>query len=110
MGVLNALQLLLPTWTAAPEVKRPLELFEPARKAMVMYFSGQASKLAVIKAMQKEGGTVAALMCKLCIYVRIYYLYPQTKFLYLVNTRLLSGLFSDGWGGDSTDDLPRHPS
>lgn len=69
MGVLLSLRTIIPTWLAPPEMKRPMELFEPVRNALFLYFSALASKLAVIKAMQKEGGTAASLMCKLCIYV-----------------------------------------
>jgi hypothetical protein len=69
MGVLLSLRTIIPTWLAPPEMKRPIELFEPVRNALFLYFSALASKLAVIKAMQKEGGTAASLMCKLCIYV-----------------------------------------
>jgi hypothetical protein len=73
MGVLNSMQAILPCWTATPEMKRPLELFEPVRKALVHIFSGLASKLAVIKAIQKEGGTAPILMSKLCIFVSVFY-------------------------------------
>ena len=83
-GVLNKLREILPLWTAPKSAKRPQELYDPVIEALACYFTGCAQKMAVIKAIQKEGGTGPLLLTKLCIHVN-----PLTHFHNDVRIKLI---------------------
>jgi hypothetical protein len=59
----------LPQWLSMPGIVRPPETNAAVCRGMADIFSGQAQQMAVVKAMQKPGGTPNSIMVKLCVAV-----------------------------------------
>jgi hypothetical protein len=60
---------LLPQWLSQLQIVRPPETNATICRAMADLFQGEAQQLAVVKAMQKPGGTSNAILTKLCVAV-----------------------------------------
>jgi hypothetical protein len=60
---------LLPQWLSQSQIIKPPETNTTICRAMADLFQGEAQQLAVVKAMQKPGGTSNAIITKLCVAV-----------------------------------------